>query len=91
MPLKNMPNNSSKNILVSGGAGFLGSHLCKKLLDAGNQIFCLDNLETGSLANIDSLSLNKKFHFINADIIDPIKIEVDLDEIYNTFYTIYQC
>ena len=54
MPLKNMPNNSSKNILVSGGAGFLGSHLCKKLLDAGNQIFCLDNLETGSLANIDS-------------------------------------
>jgi UDP-glucuronate decarboxylase len=83
MTLKNMPNNSSKNILVSGGAGFLGSHLCKKLLDAGNQIFCLDNLETGSLANIDSLSLNKKFHFINADIIDPIKIEEDLDEIYN--------
>lgn len=72
-----------KNILVTGGAGFLGSHLCKRLLGEGNKIFCLDNLETGTLANIEPLLENKNFHFIDADIINPIRIQENLDEIYN--------
>ena len=70
-----------KKILVSGGAGFLGSHLCSKLLDKGNKVICLDNFHTGNKKNIDNLIDNKNFKLINHDIVDPIFIEVD--EIYN--------
>jgi UDP-glucuronate decarboxylase len=69
-------------ILVSGGAGFLGSHLCDKLLGEGNKILCLDNLETGSLENIDHLMSNRNFEFIHHDINDPIAIN-NLEGIYN--------
>ena len=70
-----------EKILVSGGAGFLGSHLCSKLLDKGNKVICLDNFHTGNKKNIDNLIDNKNFKLINHDIVDPIFIEVD--EIYN--------
>lgn len=74
-------NIQNKRILVTGGAGFLGSHLCKSLLKNNNEVICVDNLFTGSLNNIKELLQNKKFQFINHDIIEPLSI--DVDQIYN--------
>ena len=68
-------------ILVTGGAGFLGSHLCERLLERGHDVVCLDNLFTGSKNNIRHLLDNPFFEFVRHDIVDPIKIEVD--QIYN--------
>ena len=79
MPLKN----NNKTILITGGSGFLGSHLCKKLLNEGNNVICLDNLETGSLENIKSLDNNHNFSFINRDITTEIDLKQDIDQIYN--------
>ena len=70
-----------KNILVTGGAGFIGSHLCEKLLLQGNHVICLDNFFTGSRKNIEHLMDNKEFELIRHDIIEPIILEVD--QIYN--------
>lgn len=70
-----------KRILVTGGAGFLGSHLCKELLLRGNFVFCLDNFSTGSKSNIRELENSSNFLLITGDVREPIKIEVD--EIYN--------
>ena len=70
-----------KRILVTGGAGFLGSHLCEKLLDQGNDVICVDNLFTGSKDNIRHLMDNNYFEFIRHDITQPLYVEVD--EIYN--------
>jgi UDP-glucuronate decarboxylase len=68
-------------VLITGGAGFLGSHLCDKLLGLGHEVVCLDNLFTGSKANIAHLIGNPNFEFVRHDIIDPFKYEVD--QIYN--------
>ena len=70
-----------KKILVTGGAGFLGSHLCKKLLGNGNDVICCDNLFTGSKENILHLMDNPYFEFLRHDITFPLFVEVD--EIYN--------
>lgn len=70
-----------KRILVTGGGGFVGSHLCKKLLEQGHKVICLDNLFTGTKENIRALNSSPDFEFIHADVIDPLRIEVD--EIYN--------
>lgn len=70
-----------KRILVTGGAGFIGSHLCKELLETGHYVICLDNLFTGSLDNINPLLSNQNFEFIEQDIITPIDIKID--QIYN--------
>lgn len=70
-----------KNILITGGAGFIGSHLCERLLNEGNHIICLDNFFTGSRKNIEHLLDNKDFELIRHDIVEPILIEAD--EIYN--------
>ena len=70
-----------KNILVTGGAGFIGSHLCDKLLEQGNHIICLDNFFTGSRKNIEHLLDNKEFELIRHDVIEPVILEVD--QIYN--------
>jgi UDP-glucuronate decarboxylase len=70
-----------KRILVTGGAGFLGSHLCEQLLNDGNDVICLDNFFTGSKANIVHLLKNPYFEFIRHDVTMPIFLEVD--EIYN--------
>jgi len=70
-----------KRILVTGGAGFLGSHLCERLLAEGHDVLCLDNFYTGSRENIRPLLANSHFECIRHDIINPIYLEVD--QIYN--------
>jgi UDP-glucuronate decarboxylase len=70
-----------KRILVSGGAGFLGSHLCERLLYEGNEIICVDNLFTGRKDNIRHLLSNPYFEFIRHDVTNPLFVEVD--EVYN--------
>ncbi|RWQ21726.1 UDP-glucuronic acid decarboxylase family protein [Mesorhizobium sp.] len=73
--------NSRKRILVTGGAGFLGSHLIDRLLDKGDEVVCVDNLFTGSKRNIDHLHGNPRFEFLRHDVCFPLYVEVD--EIYN--------
>ncbi len=70
-----------KRILVTGGAGFIGSHLCKKLLEEGNYVICLDNFFTGSMDNIADLLSNKNFELITHDIINEYYI--DVEQVYN--------
>ena len=70
-----------KRILVTGGAGFLGSHLCERLLNEGNEVVCVDNYFTGNKQNIIHLMKNPNFELIRHDVIQPIYLEVD--EIYN--------
>ncbi|MFG6339922.1 MAG: SDR family oxidoreductase [Lachnospiraceae bacterium] len=70
-----------KRVLVTGGAGFLGSHLCDRLIEEGNDVICADNLFTGSKDNIRHLLSNPYFEFIRHDITEPLYVEVD--QIYN--------
>ena len=78
---KNRNYNDSKRILVTGGAGFLGSHLCERLLNEGNEVICLDNFFTGTKNNIAHLMNNRSFEVIRHDVVFPIFLEID--EIYN--------
>ena len=68
-------------ILVTGGAGFIGSHLCKRLVGEGHEVICLDNLVSGSKNNIASLLSDSRFTFIEGDVTEPIDLETD--RIYN--------
>ncbi|MBK8268919.1 MAG: SDR family oxidoreductase [Planctomycetes bacterium] len=72
---------SRKTILVTGGAGFIGSHLCLRLFDEGHRVICLDNCFTGSIDNLGEryreMVLSGRFEFVRHDVVDPIKIEVD--------------
>ena len=70
-----------KRILVAGGAGFLGSHLCERLVDQGHDVICLDNFYTSQKANVVHLLDLPNFELIRHDVVDPILLEVD--EIYN--------
>ncbi|WP_113955031.1 NAD-dependent epimerase/dehydratase family protein [Arenicella xantha] len=71
----------TKKILVTGGAGFLGSHLCERLLDAGHEVLCADNYYTGNKSNILHLMENPRFELMRHDVTFPLYVEVD--EIYN--------
>src|SRR5579863_4688072 len=70
-----------KNILVTGGAGFLGSHLIDRLLARGDEVICVDNLFTGTKRNIEHLHTHPRFEFLRHDVTFPLFIEVD--EIFN--------
>jgi UDP-glucuronate decarboxylase len=72
-----------KTILITGGTGFLGSHLCKRLIKEGNKVICVDNNYTGSLENVKTIVNNPNFSFIKHDITEPLTINDRLDEIYN--------
>ena len=72
---------SRKRILVTGGAGFLGSHLIDRLIEQGHEIICADNLFTGTKRNIEHLHSHPRFELLRHDVCNPLKVEVD--EIYN--------
>ena len=67
--------------LITGGAGFLGSHLCERLLERGEEVICMDNFFTGRKSNVEHLLGNPKFELMRHDVVDPFKAEVD--RIYN--------
>jgi UDP-glucuronate decarboxylase len=71
----------AKRILVTGGAGFLGSHLCERLLREGNEVICLDDLFTGTRRNLDAILDNHRFEFVRHDVCQPMHI--DCEEIYH--------
>lgn len=71
-----------KSILITGGAGFIGSHLTKRLLDEGNEVICLDNFFTGQRSNIEPFSSEPRFHLLEQDVADPINVHA-VDQIYN--------
>lgn len=73
--------NENKTILVTGGAGFIGSHLCARLLECGHEVICLDNFYTGSMDNVRRLLDNPRFQVVRHDVIAPYSMYVD--EIYN--------
>lgn len=78
------PKMDKKKILVTGGAGFIGSNLCARLLDEGHEVICLDNLFSSSINNIKPLLKHPNFHFLNQDIEQPIEWNlIGLDQIYN--------
>ncbi len=74
-------NKQRKTILVTGGSGFLGSHLCKRLLDAGHEVLCADNFFSSSKSNVEELMDNPRFELIRHDVTQPLFVEVQ--EIYN--------
>ena len=74
---------STSTCLVTGGAGFLGSHLCDELLARGNRVICVDNLETGSLANIEHIREPERFEHLGTDIIEPYYVDEPIDFIYH--------
>jgi UDP-glucuronate decarboxylase len=73
--------NATRRVLVTGGAGFLGSHLCERLLDAGHEVLCLDNFFTGRRRNVEHLVGRTGFELMRHDVTFPLYVEVD--EIYN--------
>ena len=76
-----MRGDTRKRVLVTGGAGFIGSHLCKRLLELGTDVICVDNHFTGSKDNVLALLSNPRFELLRHDITFPLYVEVD--EIYN--------
>ncbi len=70
-------------ILVAGGAGFIGSHLCRYLLEQGDEVICVDSLCTSSKNNVKDLLPNKRFSFIEQDITKPLEIKGELNQVYN--------
>lgn len=71
------------SVLITGGAGFLGSRLCKKYIDQGSQVICLDNLSTGRLGNISPLLNHPRFSFLKHDVTQPVQIPKQVSLIYN--------
>ncbi len=74
---------TGKVIVIAGGAGFLGSALCERNLNAGHSVICIDNLITGDIANIAPFAGNPRFRFMQQDILSPLTIRGHVDEIYN--------
>lgn len=72
-----------KTILIAGGCGFIGSNLCAYLIQNNNKVICVDNFYTGNINNVNAIMNHENFTLIQHDIIEPIFIEQDIDEIYN--------
>src|SRR3954451_17190406 len=74
---------TSRTALVAGGAGFLGTHLCERLIEQDYRVICLDNLYTGTLANLHSLRRDPRFSLIEADVCEPLPQRLRVERIYN--------
>lgn len=74
---------AEKTVLITGGAGFLGSHLCDRVIERGDKVICVDNLSSGNIGNIAHLQGNSAFKLLVHDIVEPFQIEGGVDEIYN--------
>src|SRR3954470_7212809 len=72
---------TSMRVLITGGAGFIGSHLCERLLADGHEVICLDNFFTGRKVNLDGIARHDRFELVRHDIVEPILLEVD--QVYN--------
>lgn len=83
MPAKEIVLPVRKSILVAGGAGFLGSHLCERLVSEGHRVYCVDNLQTGLVENLRDLKREARFSFIEHDIRDPLPQTLRIDHLYN--------
>ena len=70
-------------VVVTGGAGFIGSHLCERLLKEDYKVICVDNLLTGSNSNITHLSTNSNFSFIKHDIITPLALDIKVNAVFH--------
>src|SRR5690606_7832047 len=82
--MKNSKNGSdSRTILVAGGAGFIGSHLCDTLLAEGHDVICVDSFLTGTEANVQPLQNHSRFTLIEQDICTPLQLDRPLHQIYN--------
>jgi len=79
--MPNMTDSLTDTILVTGGAGFLGSHLCERLIDAGHDVLCVDNQYTGTKHNVRHLLASRQFEFLRHDVTFPLYVEVQ--QIYN--------
>ncbi len=73
----------SRRVIITGGAGFIGSHLCDSLLQHGDEVICVDNLYTGSVRNVRPLLNHRNFRFIEHDIREPLRLQGSVDRIYN--------
>src|SRR5262245_51612835 len=73
----------SSSFLVLGGAGFIGSHLCERLIGEGHDVTCVDNFATGSRANVEHLINTPRFSMAEGDVVKPIKISGKFDKIFN--------
>src|SRR3954469_22039544 len=82
VPPEAIPSVSMATCLVTGGAGFLGSHLCDELLRRGHRVICVDNLETGSLSNIEHIRV-PEFVFLQSDIVELYLVEEPVDFVYH--------
>jgi UDP-glucuronate decarboxylase len=78
-----MATNVTETVLVTGGAGFIGSHLCDRLIQQGHRVICLDNLYSGYYGNVRPLLNHPRFRFIEHDVRDPLKLAEPIDRIYN--------
>jgi UDP-glucuronate decarboxylase len=78
-----MHGTSKLNVVVTGGAGFIGSHLCDRLIQKGHRVLCIDNLFTGSFDNVRPLMNHPNFQFIEHDVRDPLNLRGPVDRIYN--------
>src|SRR6202035_755778 len=76
-----LPGGSMMRTLITGGAGFVGSHLCERFLSEGHEVLCVDNFITGSASNVEHLRTSDRFTFIRHDISHPIEIEGPVDNI----------
>ncbi|HVT55083.1 MAG TPA: UDP-glucuronic acid decarboxylase family protein [Xanthobacteraceae bacterium] len=74
---------SKRTVVVTGGAGFIGSHLCDRLVQQGHRVFCVDNLYTGTFANVRPLTNRADFEFIEHDVREPLKFKGRIDRVYN--------
>lgn len=84
-----MCNDRQQHTIVLGGAGFIGSHLCRMLLKEGHHVLCIDNLSTGSLSNISNLFANPSFRFLRHDITQPFPAEVSMVVTRNALKTTF--